>query len=298
MKTPIIAFTALSTHLCLALEPSAVTNAAQGIADNVLGAEHSCFEFMRAAAQHNAWTPEDCSEILLLAEQSLRGSANPFDIYRRKNAVTLLGQMGDTNALPALLELMRTEQDEEWKSLFGESFLQIGLSHSGQLDPLKAEIARTPTGERSFVKNIYDRADFILRYDALSILGHRNLLRFLLDQTAVEQGERAMLDEILCREVPKWRASPQRLANAERMIREHSDNAGAVSFFEGVRADALSAAASAREQDPDELSPDAPANSPDQGGDSKDDADPWADVLDDLPEKQPWTPPDGMVPAS
>ncbi len=31
----------------------------------------------------------------------------------------------------------------------------------------------------------------------------RNLLRFLLNQTAVEQGERAMLDKILCRKEPK-----------------------------------------------------------------------------------------------
>ncbi len=299
MKTSIITFLALISELCLALEPTAVTNAAQDIVENVLGAEHSCFEFMKGTVQRNEWTPEDCSEILLLAEQLLRGSTNQFDIYRRKNAITLLGQMGEANALPTLLELMRSEQDEEWKSRFGESFLQIGLLHPNQLVALKEEIARNSAKGGSFPRNIYDRANFILKYDVLPVARHKNLLRFLLDQTAVEQGERAMLDEILCREVPKWRASPQRLANAEKMIREHSDDAGAVAFFESVKADVLSAAETARRQNPDDGTPDSPTNAQNQNADTPaNDADPWASLLDNLPKKKPWTPPDGSVPAS
>ena len=121
---------------------------------------------------------------------------------------------------------------------------------------------------------------------------------FLLKQVSDDSPLRAEIDSILCREVPKWRASPQRLANAERMIREHSNDTGAVSFFEGVRADALSAGASAREQNPDGRFSGSPADSPQKGDDSDDASDPWADLLDDLPEKQPWIPPDGMVPAS
>ncbi len=108
-----------------------------------------------------------------------------------------------------------------------------------------------------------------------------------------------MLDEILCREVPKWRASPQRLANAEKMIREHSDDAGAVAFFESVKADVLSAAETARRQNPDDGTPDSPTNAQNQNADTPaNDADPWASLLDNLPKKKPWTPPDGSVPAS
>lgn len=288
----------LATHVCLALEPQALTNAVNGVIE-FLGAMHGCDKFMKGAIEYNGWSSRDCAEILESAELTLRGSSISDSSYRRQNAISLLGQFGGTNAISHLVSIM--QQDEGvFKFYAGQGYLRIAAEHpfSDWEVPLKEEILRSPSCGGSFSWSIYKQCSDDLKFAGPSEVYRHNLLRFLLDQTAVEQGERAMLDEILCREVPKWRASPQRLANAERMIREHSNDAGAVSFFEGVRADALSAGALAREQNPDGRSSGTPADSPNQGGNTKDAADPWADLLDDLPEKQPWTPPDGMVPAS
>ena len=299
MKRILPAVIMFSASLCQALDPAALTNAAIFVKTTGLESEHSAYEVMACAAQSNGWTQQECADVLFLAYKMYSASTNAFDVGCSRHAVTLLGEFGETNSIPHLVEIMRTGEGVS-KKLAGQGYLRIAVTtpFPGWEIPLKEEILRSPVHGGSFAWNIYNLAALDLEYAGLPPSHQRNLLRFLLDQTAIEQGERAMLDEILCREVPKWRASPQRLANAERMIREHSDDAGAASFFEGVRADALSAAATARERNPDGRSSGAPADFPQKGDDTKDAADPWADLLDDLPEKKPWVPPDGMVPAS
>ena len=281
----------------LGMEPTALTNAVLTILPEVLGAEDGCHELMGCAVTANKWTPDDCSAILLCAQSLLKGSDDRVDAYRRENAIVLLSEFGSTNALDGLSELITTESGMV-RELAGNSFLLLTRAAPSKMPVLKAAMNKSSSGPTDFTPSLYRRIDNYLIYPDGDSSFQRNLLHLVLERVAEDISSGPYLDEILCREVPKWRASPQRLANAERMIREHSNDTGAVSFFEGVRADALSAGASAREQNPDGRFSGTPADSSNQGDDSKDAADPWADLLDDLPEKQPWVPPDGMVPAS
>ena len=111
-----------------------------------------------------------------------------------------------------------------------------------------------------------------------------------------------MLDEILCREIPKWRASPQRAENAAKMIREHPNDARLVSYFETVRTNALESARATvpTEQCASTPPPDSTNRVSEAGAPAVPDgaaaSDPWAGLLDDLPEKKPWTPPPGYEP--
>lgn len=279
----------------VALEPSAVTNAAADLLKSALGAEHACFEFTSEAIRLNGWAPWECSEILLTAERMMRDSTEDYDVYRRRNAVGMLGRFGDTNALPELSTLFDSA-DHHLADEAGVAFLRIARGNPDLLAPLKGKMATLNREMQStFTRRIYSRVQFDLTQGCPTEGIRRNLLRFLLDQTAVEVGERAMLDEILCREVPKWRASPQRAENAARMIKTHPDDAGAIAFFEGVRADAIAAKAKASpETDRSEGSP-APSERQTESATSETAPDPWADLLRDLPEKQTWTPPPGAI---
>lgn len=287
-----IAFLILSllTNACCALEPQARTNAVDYILENVLGALHGCNDAMVGAVSRNGWTTADCAEILAAAERTLQASTDQGSGYRRQNAVSLLWEFGGTNSIPHLLFLMHHEAGSV-KELAGEGYFRVAASNPfpGWEAPVREEIARSPVRAGSFAWSMYDFTAFELEYAGPSTVYHRNLLRFLLNQATVERGECAMLDEILCREVPKWRASPQRAENAAKMIREHPDDARLVAFFETVRTNALE---SARTAHPAEESTSAPRSSSDGGA-----SDPWADLLDDLPEKKPWTPPEDEVPA-
>ena len=294
MNRLIVSVFAICASPGLAMEPVAVTNAANFLLESALGADHACFEFTKDAIESNGWTPEECSDILLLAERTLRNSTNEFDVYRRRNTVGMVGNFGGTNALQELSVLMRSA-DVRLGALAGEAFLRVARAEPELLSPLKAEMARSSREDRLFVRSIYDRVDFDLTYCGPSPILQRNLVRFLLDQVVVEQEERATLDEILCREVPKWRTSPQRAENAAKMVREHPDDARLVSFFENVRTNALQAAGVAFADGPGAVPPPAADNRGSSSGTSAE-PDPWADLLDNLPEKKPWKRPESCVP--
>ena len=295
MNKLIVSVFAICASPGLAMEPAAVTNAANFLLESALGAEHACFQFTKGAVESNGWTPEECSDILLLAERTLRNSTNEFDVYRRRNAVGMIGDFGGTNALQELSVLMRST-DDRLGALAGEAFLHVARANPALLSPLKAEMARSSRGDRLFVQSIYDRVDFDLTYGGPSPDLQRNLVRFLLDQVVVEQGERAALDELLCREVPKWRASPQRAENAAKMIREHPDDAQLVSFFETVRTNTLEAAGTTLADGEGASSPPLAVTNRGSSSGTNAESDPWAGLLDDLPEKKPWVRPSGSEP--
>ena len=148
---------------------------------------------------------------------------------------------------------------------------------------------------------IYYGFDNELRNAGPNPTRQRLILQFLLAQATIDSKDGSFLDEILCREVPKWRASPQRAENAAKMIREHPDDARLVAFFETVRTNALE---SARTALPSENANDDPATTNQSTRTSSSsavaispaDSGPWADLLDDLPKKKPWTPPPGYEP--
>ena len=61
----------------------------------------------------------------------------------------------------------------------------------------------------------------------------QDLVDYLVERAGEDVRNAALVDEILCGAVPAWKDSPQRLANAERMLRLHPD-AGSRSVFAGV----------------------------------------------------------------
>ena len=294
-----LAFACLGT-IARALDPGSVTNAANSLLESALGAEHACYEFVKGAVEYNGWTQDESTEILMLAERTLRGSTNSFDVYRRNNAISMMGDFAATNALPVLAGIFQAET--EWtKSLAGRAYLHVVVRNVSDADsslvaPLAEEIGKSPVHSLSFAWSMYRGIADDLEYGGPSSRVHRNLLRFLLDQTAAERGEFAMLDEILCREVPKWRASPQRAENAAKMIREHPDDARLVAFFESVRTNALESARAIRFPQNGNSADQSATNRTARMSAMAENDDPWADLLDDLPEKKPWTPPPGCEP--
>ena len=303
-RTPLTVLLLLSAIDLCAMDPTALTNAAVYIQKTGLESEHASFDVMSDAATGNGWTKQDCTDVLRLAYSLCRNSTNAYEKGCGQHAVSLLGEFGGTNALPVLSSIMQTGEGID-KMLAGQGYLRVAVSNPfpGWESPLREELARPSSSSGSFAWDIYNFASFELEYSGYSNRLQRTLLRFLLDQATVERNENIMLDAILCREVPKWRASPQRAENAAKMIREHPDDARLVAFFESVRTNALE---SARVAVPAERHDSAPTpvttNLVSEAGLSAvpdgDNAasDPWADLLVDLPEKKPWVPPPGWEP--
>ena len=61
MNKLIVSVFAICASPGLAMEPAAVTNAANFLLESALGAEHACFQFTKGAVESNGWTPEECS---------------------------------------------------------------------------------------------------------------------------------------------------------------------------------------------------------------------------------------------
>ena len=135
-------------------------------------------------------------------------------------------------------------------------------------------------------QTVYQTVSAKLQYGGPSADRQLLLAHFLLERSVVETVAFDMLDEILCREVPKWRASPQRAENAAKMVREHPDDARLVAFFETVRTNALQSAGVAFAGGSD--APAGASRGSETGSNAE--SDPWAGLLDDLPAKTPWVP--------
>ena len=163
---------------------------------------------------------------------------------------------------------------------------RMSLQNTNRLARLQeiTDIVPTENWER---QEIYRTIAAELQYGNPSRPQQIQLVLFLLNRSVAETRLPDQADEILLREVPKWRSSPQRAANAERMLREHPDNPTLTNFFTRVLADvqfqpAFAATtnhlSSVKLPEPQKTSPAPPRESID--------ADPWADLLDGLPEKK------------
>ena len=171
----------------------------------------------------------------------------------------------------------------------------MSLGDSARLARLE-EIADTIPTENWARQEVYQTIATHLQYAGPSSSNQLSLVRFLLNRTIVDAQLFDMLDEILCREVPKWRASPQRAENAAKMIREHPDDTSLVTFFETVRTNALESARAALPSERADADSPATTNQMTRASAPPSDSDPWAGLLDDLPGTKPWTPPPGAEP--
>ena len=215
------------------------------------------------------------------------------------NAAGCLELLNSTNAYFKAESLLVSDNDSiRWQSTSSFHKLAFSNSYSG-FDPvlrLKSTVNSLPVHGPEVRHRIYYALDNELRNAGPEPERQKRLLRFLLDQAAADPGEGDCLDAILCREVPKWRASPQRAENAAKMIREHPDDARLVSFFETVRTNALESARAALPSEGESADSSATTNLSSRTSVPSAGSDPWADLLDNLPEKKPWTPPPGYEP--
>ena len=195
----------------------------------------------------------------------------------------------------AFLERLLTDENEPERRTAAYSLTQMSLGDSSRLARLQ-EIADTIPTENWARQEVYRTISTHLQYAGPSSSNQLSLVRFLLNRTIVDAQLFDMLDEILCREVPKWRASPQRAENAAKMIREHPNDARLVSFFETVRTNSLESARLTLPSEGEEADSSATTNQTSRTSAPSVGSDPWADLLDNLPEKKPWTPPPGYEP--
>ena len=282
MKTRTLLFIFLFPVAGAALESQDLVQATNTVFEQVLAAHHDSSGFMRCEAERNGWTPSDCAQILVLAERSLAGSTVAFDVQRREIAIGLMGEFGGEGVWPELSRLVENES-ESAQYLAAFSLIESTKASPVAMESLTRAMSRPSIQATPFATQIIHLVKDILSDGGPEPSYQGNLLRILLDRVSTETHDCALLDEILCREVPRWRASPQRAENAARMIREHSADSRLVAFFETVRTNALESARAERGASPGASTTRAvPADA---------ESDPWADLLSDLPEKKPWTPP-------
>ena len=224
----------------------------------------------------------------------LAAKDSPEDRIDRFQAICCISDY-PSDAAVSVLESLILNRTEKEKRAAASTLAKIALENASALLRLKTIMDDIPTSEWER-QSVYQAFAAKLQYGGPSRDRQLMLNRFLLDRSEVETDVFEMLDEILCREVPKWRASPQRAENAAKMIREHPNDARLVSFFETVRTNALESARAAHPSEGENADSSTTTNQTSRTSAPSAGSDPWADLLDNLPEKKPWTPPPGYEP--
>ena len=281
----------LSLDIHIAEEPSFYS---QGIR-NALTSIHGKNDFVYGYLKDDCkLSDEEAVAALKCLVDELAVTDSPEDRSNRFQAICCIRDYPCDEAY-AFLKRLLADMNEPERRTAAYSLTRMSLGDSARLARLE-EIADTIPTENWARQEVYQTIATHLQYAGPSSSNQLSLVRFLLNRTIVDAQLFDMLDEILCREVPKWRASPQRAENAAKMIREHPDDARLVSFFETVRTNALESARTALP--PERADADSPAttNQMTRASAPPSDSDPWAGLLDDLPGKKPWTPPPGAEP--
>ena len=219
---------------------------------------------------------------------NLAGNTNEIASSKRTRAIWCLRTLHSAEAFEYAEQLVETEE-RKWAPTI--VFRDLAFQDEQRLPRLTRLMNTKPTPLFNFW--IYESVRDELQTTTPRRDRQTRLVRFLLDRALVETADAIQLDEILCREVPKWRASPQRAENATKMICEHPNDARLVSFFETVRTNALESARAALPSEGEDADSPATTNQTSRTSASSVGSDPWADLLDNLPEKKPWTPPPG-----
>ena len=209
---------------------------------------------------------------------SLRSPGETDGDWRRRyaltRAVSAVGAFAPSNALPFARSLLRSGDSRILFSASGAywSLVEQDLSLLSDMDEL---LSGSFPGRDEAAYFLYEkRVGSHLRWGGPDADARRALSRFLLERTATERSQFAVLDEILCEEVPRWRGSALRLARAERLADARPGDAAAAALAASVRADAAAGADAAR----------PPAGSVESVD----------DLLLDLPDREPWRPAPGQ----
>ena len=199
----------------------------------VLGFEGHQREAMRGLVDRNGWTPDDCTEILLSLEESIRPlRTDHWNSFLHEVTFSLMSEFATTNALPALAELF---WDETMPGPFGpgRAYVRIGRCAPEFREPLIRRIDTPADDKDLFAYRAYEEVRSCLQRRDYTPRNRQDLVDFLVRRAGEDVRNAGHVDEILCEQVPAWKGSPQRLANAERMLRLHPD-AASRSVFAGV----------------------------------------------------------------
>ena len=227
---------------------------------------------------------EDAFLALKYFIDDLAGSKSFRDKDDRFQAICCIRDYPCEGSYVFLEHLLADEMEPERRTA-AYVLTRMSLGDNARLVRLQAMADTMPTDnwER---QEVYQTISNHLQYGSPSHSNQVSLVRFLLNRSLSESKLFDTLDAILCREVPKWRASPQRAENAAKMVREHPDDARLVAFFETVRTNALQSAGVAFAGGSG--APAGASRGSETGSNAE--SDPWAGLLDDLPVKTPWVP--------
>ena len=271
--------------------PSSLSEDELAELDDLLLDRHSPFsQFQTFVRDRQLSDPEALEGLRFFIEEPQAGSAEIASSKRGK-AIWCIRGLHSPEAFDYAERLLETE-DEKWPPAI--VFREMAFQDESRLPRLFRMMDNS--SEPLFRFWIYNSIGDELQTTVPEKKRQALLVRFLLDRSLVETRDASQLDAILCREVPKWRASPQRAENAAKMILEHPDDARLVAFFETVRTNTIESARTAPPPERTDADPPATTNQLTRTSDQPADSDPWAGLLDDLPEKKPWTPPPGYEP--
>ena len=147
----------------LAMSPVELASAVAHVRNRVLTAEHDCGIPMRWSVEKFGWTPSDCSAILVGTYEQLKTSDNPQERHAAENAISLLGDFGDTDALPFLASLLKTESG--WlQELSGSSYLLITEASPASIAPVDEAMKQNTLAPESFARRMTSRLDRCLTF--------------------------------------------------------------------------------------------------------------------------------------
>lgn len=239
----------------------------------------------------------------LALEYLIDSLADSNDAQNRNMRYQAVGCLRDypCEAAFSYLESILKEKDANIRRMAALTLARLSFDEERWLSRLEVVMERDTFG-MSERQEVYDTVSAHLQGGFPPLERQCRLLRFLLHRASQELFCPDIPDEILCREIPKWQGSPQRAVNAARMIREHPDRARLVAFFQIVRTNAIESArpapfpGSGDDNAPTATNSTAFVSPPPEAGDPSTGSDPWDDLLNDLPEKKPGTPPPDWQP--
>ena len=285
---PILLF--VSVLATAAVPPSLSEDEMEELNELLLDMHSAYSQFQGFVRQRNLTDSAALAGLRFIIEES-ETNTNEISVVRRQRAIWCLRALNSPEAFTYAEELVGTET-KRWPPTI--VFREMAFRDEARL-PHLSRIMDT-SSEPLFKFWIYESIRDELQTTVPQKEMQTRLVRFLLDRSLVEKKDFAQLDELLCREVPKWRASPHRAENAAKMIREHPNDTRLVSFFETVRTNALESARTTLLSEGENANLPATTNQTSRTSAPSAGSDPWADLLDNLPEKKPWTPPPGYEP--
>lgn len=206
----------------VALDGPGLTNGVRAVR-SILDAQGRQEDEMRILVRRYGWTPDDCTEILLALEADLRPRRTDYhSSFCHEVTFSLMADFASTNALPTLAEML---WDRTLPEHFGPRTAYVRISRCAPqfMEPLVRRIDANVVSNDLFAYYCYEDVRWTLQRWPYPPEERQQLVDFLVRRVGEDARNAGLLDDILCKEVPAWRESPQRLERAQSLLRLHPD---------------------------------------------------------------------------